>query len=131
MTVDAVGSAVAEYDAYFKKYGRTPLHAKAIKDMLDAEGLTSMLAIGINSIAHERHPNADMFFEYIDHLLTHVREPDKTNGAQTDFAGKARKTLAMVEAALPQALALLNALDAKLKARRVDWGSKAAEADAP
>jgi hypothetical protein len=101
MTVDAVGSAVAEYDAYFKKYGRTPLHAKAIKDMLDAEGLTSMLAMGINSIAHERHPNADRFFEYIDHLLTHVREPDKTNGAQTDFAG---------EAALPQALALLNAL---------------------
>jgi len=57
-------------------------------------------------------------------MLKHVPELGKTNGAQTDYAGKARKTLTMLERALPKALALLNALDAGLHARKADKGER-------
>jgi len=112
------GSSLAEYDAYFVKYGRTPLHPKAIKEMLDGKALAAMLIMGINALTSARHPAPDRLFESLDQLLTHVREPEATTGAQFDFAGEARKLLAMLETALPKALALLTAIDVKLKARR-------------
>jgi hypothetical protein len=62
-----------------------------------------------------RWPDADTFFEQISFLLSHVPQSEKTNGMETDFAAKARKTLAQLERELPKALALLLALDAKLK----------------
>ena len=118
---------LSEFNDFFKKYGRTPLHPKAIKEMLDADGLSSSLAISINSTTNDRLPDAEKFFECIDRLLSHMPEPGKTNGGQTDFAGKARKTLAMLEKALPKALALLTALDAKLRDRKADRGEKTPE----
>lgn len=115
---------LSEFDAFFKKHGRTPLHPKAVKELLDADGLSSSLAISVNSLTNDRHPDVERFFECIDHMLQHVPELGKTNGAQTDFAGKARKTLTMLERALPKALALLNALDAGLHARKADKGER-------
>lgn len=119
---------LSEFDAFFKKHGRTPLHPKAVKELLDADGLSSSLAISVNSITNDRHPDVERFFECVDHMLKHVPELGKTNGAQTDFASKARKTLAMLERALPKALALLNALDAEMQARKADKGERQAPA---
>jgi ParB-like chromosome segregation protein Spo0J len=119
------GSSLKEYDAYFAKYGRTPLYPKAIKEMQDADALTSGLANVVRTLTHSHHPDAEQFFAYLDHLATHQREPDKTNGAQTDFAGKGRTTLAMLEAALPKALKLLHDLEAKLAAREKKTGEEA------
>jgi hypothetical protein len=112
------GSSVQEFDAFFAKYGRTPLHPKAIKEMLDADSLTSRLANAVRTMTHSSHPDPEQFFAYLDHLATHRRESDRTNGAQLDFAAKGRATLAMLEDALPKALALLHELQAKLAARR-------------
>jgi ParB-like chromosome segregation protein Spo0J len=111
------GSTVQEYDAFFRKYGRTPLYPKAIKEMHDADSLTSGLANVVRTLTHPHHPNPEEFFAYLDLLATHQREPGQTNGAQTDFVRKGRATLAMLEAALPKALKLLNELEAKLAAR--------------
>lgn len=112
------GSSVQEFDAFFAKYGRTPLHPKAIKEMLDADSLTSRLANAVRTMTHSSHPDPEQFFAYLDHLATHRRESDKTNGAQLDFAAKGRATLAMLEAALPKALDLLHELQEKLAARQ-------------
>jgi ParB-like chromosome segregation protein Spo0J len=112
------GSSVEEYDAFFRKYGRTPLWPKAIKEMQDADSLTSGLVHVVRNLTNSHHPDADQFFAHLDHLAMHKREPDKTNGAQTDFVRKGRETLAMLEAALPKALDLLHAMEAKLAARK-------------
>jgi ParB-like chromosome segregation protein Spo0J len=109
------GSSVAEYDAYFAKYGRTPLRPMVIADLLKDRLSTTELALALLSIADDHHPDADGFFESLDRMLAWVPQPDKTNGMQMNFASDGRKTLAMLEKALPKALALLLALDAKLK----------------
>ena len=54
---------LSEFDAFFKKHGRTPLHPKAVKELLDADGLSSSLAISVNSLTNDRHPDVERFFE--------------------------------------------------------------------
>jgi hypothetical protein len=104
-----------EYDAHLAKYGRTPLHPKRVTDLRNAEANTSGVADHVGFLNFGRWPDADTFFEQISFLLSHVPQSEKTNGMETDFAAKARKTLAKLERELPKALALLLALDAKLK----------------
>jgi hypothetical protein len=86
-----------------------------IADLLKDRLSTTELALALLSIADDHHPDADGFFESLDRMLAWVPQPDKTNGMQMNFASDGRKTLAMLEKALPKALALLLALDAKLK----------------
>ena len=112
------GSSLAIYDAYFAKYGRTPLHPKTVKELMDCDGATNALAVAISSSANAAHPDAEQFFDYIDQMLGHVPQTDKDNGMERNFAGKARTTLALLERALPKALALLLALDDKMRERK-------------
>jgi hypothetical protein len=107
----------ADQRAWFNKYGHTPLHPKTVKDLLDADGLTSGLAASLTSLNYARHPDAETFFDLIDLMLSHVRQRDATNGMQTDFAAKGRKTISSLEQELPKAITLLLALEAGLKAR--------------
>ena len=112
------GSSLATYDAYFAKYGRTPLHPKTVADALALNEEINSLLAAIITVGAPAHPDADRFFDYIDQLLAWERKLGKTNGEQTDFAGKARKTMEMLERGLPKALALLLALDDKLRERK-------------
>ena len=121
------GSSLAEHDAFFTKYGRTPLHPKTVADALALNEEINALMAAIIGVAAAAHPDADRFFDNIDQLLDWERKPDKTNGEQTDFAGKARKTVEMLERSLPKALALLTALAAKLRDRKADKGEQSPE----
>jgi hypothetical protein len=112
------GSTVEEHNAFHDKYGRTPLHPRTVKELLDCQGAATGLVAAIISTASASHPDADRFFEHVDRLLAHVPERGKTNGLERNFAGQMRATLASLENKLPRALALLMALDAKLKSRK-------------
>ena len=125
------GSSLAEHDAFFTKYGRTPLHPKTVADALALNEEVNALMAAIIGVGAAAHPDADRFFDNIDQLLDWERKPDKTNGEQTDFAGKARKTVEMLERSLPKALALLTALAAKLRDRKADKGEQSPEDQLP
>jgi hypothetical protein len=113
------GATLGEQYAFHERYGRTPMHPKVIKHLLESEGRTSGLTLAIVSTSNASHPDVDQFFTDIDEMLAYV--PDKTRGGgyETDFAAKARRTLATLRARLPRALALLSALEQALKEHRV------------
>jgi hypothetical protein len=117
MGMPPVGSPLEEYDAFYKKYGRTPLHPKTVKDMLNCEGETNGLVCSVVSLGNPDHPEIDKFFDSIDQLLAWKPKLDKTNGEETDFARQGRATMALLKKYLPVALARLLALDARMKDR--------------
>jgi hypothetical protein len=87
------------------------------RPLAEADDSTKDMVHELTSMVEHKDDDADHFFEHIDLMLAHVRQPG-VPGAQEDFASHARETLARLESVLPQALAMLNALDAGLKARR-------------
>lgn len=113
------GSSIPEYDAFFTKYGRTPLHPKTVADALMLQAVVNEAVARIVGICSDVQPDADAFFNNIEQLLDWHRKPDKTNGEETDFAGKTRKTLAMLEGLdLQRGIALLTAVLERLPSYR-------------
>jgi ParB-like nuclease family protein len=132
--VPPAGASLAEHDAFFRQYGRVPLHPKAIKDLLDCDHRTSGLTVPILNLANPTHPDADEFFRMIDQMIAWVPQRDKDNGEQKDFARMARATLALLEKSLAGAISRLTSLQKTLDDRasaRLQPASDTPVADAP
>ena len=96
-----VNGTLEEKDAFYRKYGRTPLHAKAVKDMLNNAALVDGYATAILTVSNDSHPSAQAFFNAIDSLLTWVPQPEKGADWGINFALRAKKTLKLMDERLP------------------------------
>lgn len=99
---------------------RVHLFAFTVKQMLDAQAATHELAIAVLKAASDQYPDAARFCELIDQMLEW--KPDKSRkgtGWDTDFAAKAKKTLNSLDKHLDKAVERLTALQAQIKARKV------------
>jgi ParB-like chromosome segregation protein Spo0J len=97
---------------------RVHLHPLAVKQMLNAEGLTTMMASAINNVAGGYQPDGPAFFEAIDLMLAWKPRPGGLHGWQTDFARKAKNTLARLDKSLDIALARLNTYKNEIERRK-------------
>jgi ParB-like chromosome segregation protein Spo0J len=117
-----VNGTVNEQDDFREKYGRTPIHPKAVKDMLVNDGsvgtLTGMIrGLGGELAGFDKHPDPDAFFTAIDEMLAWRPDPQRGKGYEIDFAAKARKHLRTLQTCLDPAIHLLTDLQAAFRQR--------------
>ena len=112
-----VNGTTEEKDAYYKKYGRTPLFAKDVKDMMNDAAVVDGYAQAILHLTNDQLPSAEAFFAAIDTMLVWVPKPEKGSGWETNYAARARKHLEMLEERLPKALLRVAELDEQLRKR--------------
>ena len=112
-----VNGTTQERDAYYQKYGRTPLFAKDVKDIMNQEAAADTYAHAILHLTNDQHPSAEVFFAAIDAMLAWVPKPEKGSGWETNYAARARKHLEMLEERLPKALLRVAELDEQLRKR--------------
>jgi hypothetical protein len=107
-----------EQDAHRLKYGRTPLHPKAVKDMITTESVVENFINAIVLAANERHPDASAFFGAIDDLLAWKPDKERGKGYEINFAAKARRHLILLERYLEPLISRLTELQRLHAARR-------------
>ena len=112
-----VNGSMFERDAHHRKYGRTPLHPKAIADILKHSEVLSGYVTAIQVASSDNQPSTQQLFEAVDAMLAWV--PDKAKGEQwaTNYAAKAAKQLARLEERLPILINRLLELQEILAAR--------------
>lgn len=96
-----VNGTMAEKDAHHKKYGRTPLHPKVVKDMLNHEASVAGYIQAILVITNETQPDALTFFASLEAMSQWVAQPEKGTDWGINFAGKAKKHRALLRERLP------------------------------
>lgn len=96
-----VNGTMAEKDAHHKKYGRTPLHPKVVKDMLNHEASVAGYIQAILVITNETQPDAMTFFASLEAMSQWVAQPEKGTDWGINFAGKAKKHRALLRERLP------------------------------
>lgn len=106
-----VNGTLEEKDAYYKKYGRTPLFAKDVKDIMNDALAVDGYVQALLTLTNDMHPSATEFFAKIDRMLAWVQRPEKGDGWQINQAAKARKSLAYLKERLPIAVARVNELN--------------------
>ena len=112
-----INGTLEEKDAHHKKYGRTPLHPKIVKEMLDRQSLILGYVSAILVVTNETQPNAEVFCQSIDEMLAWIPKPENGPDYGINFAAKARKHLALVKERLPRAIEQLTQLSAALESR--------------
>ena len=93
------------------------LHAFRAKKLLDAEARIGELIQGFIRIAGEHSLEPEAFYAEIDAMLAHQRERDRVDGMQIDFAAKARRHLATLDAVFGKAAARIEAFGRLKEAR--------------
>ena len=96
-----INGTMSEQDAHHRKYGRTPLHAKVVKDMLNHEASVGGFMMAVLSVTNEAHPDALSFFASLEAMSHWVRQPEKGSDWGIDFARKAREHRAILRERLP------------------------------
>jgi len=112
-----INGTLAEKDAHHKKYGRTPMHPKEVKDMLNNAAWVEAYVGAISLVTSDSHPGAEAFCSALDQMLAWVPRPEKGDDWKINFAAKATKSLALIEQRLPVALSRLTELSNALKER--------------
>lgn len=110
----AEGASLAEHHAFFEKHGRTPLLTRTVRERSEGNLKVMNLVAAVSALARDTLPNAEDLFDCFA-LAAEVN------------ASHAREMLTTLEARLPKALALLNALDVKLKERSAAQPGQPAE----
>jgi hypothetical protein len=114
-----VNGTMAEQDAHHRKYGRTPLYPKAIADMLKASEIVSGYVGAIQMASSDSHPSLEHFFSSVDAMLAWIPDRQKGEHWGTNFAGKAKKQLSILEERLPIFLGRLSKLEEILVQRKI------------
>jgi hypothetical protein len=96
-----VNGSIAEQHAHHRKYGRTPLHAKEVKDMINHEAAVSTYVAAIVTATNNSHPNAKALLDSLDAMSAWVPQPEKGKDWAVNFAAKAKKHLALIRERLP------------------------------
>jgi hypothetical protein len=112
-----INGTMAERDAHHRKYGRTPLHPKAIADILKHSEIVTAYVAAITMASSESHPSLEVFFASVDAMEAWVPDSEKGKDWATNFAGKARKELARLKERLPLLLKRLSMLQQILQER--------------
>ena len=100
-----------------KKYGRTPMHPKVVKDMLNNQAWIGDYVHALLMVTNDTHPDPQAFCSALDALLAWVPQPEKGSDYGINFAAKAKKHLALVQERLPVAIARLTELSNTLRER--------------
>lgn len=109
------GGSLEERDAHAVKYGRVAVHPKAVADMLAYHGQTDQFVSMIAGLTNANHPDATQFFVAIGEMLAWVPDPEKKYGYETNFARKARNSLAKLDHHLDAAITKLQELQTAYK----------------
>lgn len=125
------GASSAERDAHAAKYGRVQLHPKVVKDLLDFAGPVEALSLALQTITNKEYyfPKDMTYAEGLRQMLAYIPDKSATNGAQIDFAAKARIVLARLEKIWPKLftmMAELDAIQAEIKNAQKDAGGEGA-----
>jgi hypothetical protein len=112
-----INGTIEEKDAHSKKYGRTPMYPKEVKDMLNNEQWVSGYMSAIVSVTNASHPDVEAFFGAIDAMLAWVPRPDQGDSWAINFAAKAKKELRLLEVRLPLAVERITKLHDAWKQR--------------
>ena len=113
-----VNGTFEEKDAFYRKYGRTPLHPKEVKDMSNNANWVNGYVTAILTVSNDHHPSPEAFFGAIDAMLGWVPKPEKGVDWGINFAVKAKKQLALLAERLPLALDRLTKLSEAWKGRQ-------------
>jgi hypothetical protein len=108
------GADSREVDAFYARYGRTPLRPQVITHCMESLHRVNALAGTVKLIVSPTHPDVERFFADIDVLLAYVPQPEKGPRYDTDYAAKARRALRDLREALPKVQTLVAALESKL-----------------
>jgi hypothetical protein len=117
-----VDGTFAERDEHHRKYGRTPLHPKAIADMLNHGQVVSGYVAAIQVASSDSQPSLESFFASIDAMLAWVPDHERAQQKKDanwaiNFAARARNALSRLEERLPMLLERLSKLREMLEAR--------------
>jgi ParB-like chromosome segregation protein Spo0J len=112
-----VNGTLEEKMAHGEKYGRTPMFAKAVKDMLNNQAMVNTYVASIMSVTNKTHPSAEDFFKAVDAMLAWVPKPEKGPDWKIDFRRKARTQLELLDERLPLAVEQLSKLHETWKQR--------------
>ena len=96
-----INGTMEEKDAHHRKYGRTPLHPKAVKEMLNHEAIVQGYIMAILAVTDEKQPDALTFLASLGAMGGWVPHPEKGKDWGIDFARKARKHLAILHERVP------------------------------
>jgi hypothetical protein len=109
-----INGTMAEKDAHHKKYGRTPLHPKVVKDMLNHEASVAGYVQAILSVTNGIQPDAKTLFASLEAMSNWVPQPEKGTDYGINFAGKAKKHLALLRERLPLLVKRVSELESVL-----------------
>jgi len=114
-----IGGDLHEQFAHHDRYGRTPLHPQAVKHMLEHDSLIVQALMPIIKLAGQAQPEAETIFTCLDAMLAWQPDKERGKGFETDFAGKARRHLNMLDRVLETAARRLTDLQKTYRARRM------------
>ncbi len=113
-----INGTIEQKDAHHKKYGRTPMYPKEVKDMLNNEAWVGAYTTAIISVTNDTHPEAEACCKALDEMSAWVPRPEKGTDWAINFASKAKKHLGFLEQRLPVAIDRLTKLFDALKQRK-------------
>lgn len=98
---------MAARHAHVEKYGKAQFYTKNAKDLLNDQAWIEDFIMSLGNVTSDRHPEPEKFFEIINRLLAHVRQPNGRGGEDIDFAKAGRKVLQDLDAKLDKGIARL------------------------
>ena len=105
-----------EIAAHRKKYGKAQVTPKKIRDLQLAQMAVEQFTITMIALTQKGSCLPAQFFEHIDLLLAHQRQPGAKNGAEADFAKAGKAAVLVLDRTLEQGIIKLGEFRQALEA---------------